>query len=251
MKKCPQCSAVLSDDKQKCDACGLSITDEFAQTIPKPEQEADHTPTEIQENKTQNQIHTTTSDAVKLVAGTVLAERYRIIGLLGRGGMGEVYKAEDLKLEQTVALKFLPDNLAKNDNALKKFLGEVRNARQVSHENVCRVFDIGEINEQHFISMEFVDGDDLSQLLRRIGRLPSDKAVEISRQICMGLNAIHKAGILHRDLKPANIIIDSKGLARITDFGIAGLEQEVQGAESRVGTPAYMSPEQITGKEVT
>ncbi|MGI8542303.1 MAG: protein kinase domain-containing protein [Aridibacter sp.] len=251
MKKCPRCSIVLSDDKQKCDACGWSVEDEFASTIQKPEPDEDHTPTEIQENKTHNQIHTTTSDVVKLVAGTVLAERYRIIGLLGKGGMGEVYKAEDLKLDQTVALKFLPDKLAKNEDALKRFVGEVRNARQVSHENVCRVFDIGEINEQHFISMEFVDGDDLSQLLRRIGRLPSDKAVEISRQICMGLNAIHKAGILHRDLKPANIIIDSKGKARITDFGIAGIEQDLIGKKEIVGTPAYMSPEQITGKEVT
>ena len=165
--------------------------------------------------------------------------------------MGEVYKAEDIKLDQTVALKFLPEKLAKNEDALKRFVGEVKNARKVSHENICRVFDIGEIGGKQFISMEFIDGDDLSILLRRIGRLPSDKAIEISRQICMGLNAIHKAGILHRDLKPANIIIDSKGLAKITDFGIAGFEADIQGAESRVGTPAYMSPEQITGKEVT
>jgi len=127
----------------------------------------------------------------------------------------------------------------------------VRNARQVSHRNVCRVFDIGEIEGLYYLTMEYIDGDDLSMLLRRIGRLPSDKAVEISREICMGLAAIHKAGILHRDLKPANIILDSKGEARITDFGIAGIEAEVQGNESRVGTPAYMSPEQIDGKEVT
>jgi len=185
------------------------------------------------------------------VAGTILDNRYRIIGLLGEGGMGEVYKAEDIKLDQTVALKFLPDRLAKNEDALRRFIGEVKTARQVSHANVCKVFDIGEVKGKHYLSMEFIDGDDLSQLLRRIGRLPSDKAAEISRQICLGLNAIHSAGILHRDLKPANIIIDSNGKARITDFGIAGFEEDVQGAESRVGTPAYMSPEQITGKEVT
>ncbi|HSK72603.1 MAG TPA: serine/threonine-protein kinase [Pyrinomonadaceae bacterium] len=187
----------------------------------------------------------------KLVAGTVLASRYRIIGLLGKGGMGEVYRAEDLKLNQTVALKFLPDKLEKNTAALERFIGEVRTARQVSHPNVCRVFDIGEIDGKHFLSMEYIDGDDLSSLLRRIGRLPSDKAVEISRQICLGLHAIHDAGILHRDLKPANIIIDSRGKARITDFGIAGLEEDVSKEEIRVGTPAYMSPEQITGREVT
>lgn len=187
----------------------------------------------------------------KFVAGTVLDERYRIIGMLGKGGMGEVYKAEDLKLEQTVALKFLPEKLEKNEAALKRFIGEVKTARQVSHANVCKVYDIGDIDGKHFLSMEFIDGDDLSQLLRRIGRLPSDKAAEISRQICFGLHAIHEAGILHRDLKPANIIIDSNGKARITDFGIAGIEAEINNEEIRVGTPAYMSPEQITGKEVT
>ena len=185
------------------------------------------------------------------MSGTVLAGRYRIFGLIGKGGMGEVYKAEDLELDQTVALKFLPEQLSKNEELLRRFRGEVRNARQVSHRNVCRVFDIGETEGLYYITMEYIDGDDLSMLLRRIGRLPSDKGVEISREICMGLAAIHKAGILHRDLKPANIIINSKGEARITDFGIAGIEAEVQGTESRVGTPAYMSPEQIDGKEVT
>jgi serine/threonine-protein kinase len=187
----------------------------------------------------------------KFVAGTLLANRYRIIGLLGRGGMGEVFKAEDIKLNQTVALKFLPDKLEKDKAALERFHAEVRNARQVSHGNVCRVFDIGEIEGSHFLSMEFIDGDDLSSLLRRIGRLPSDKGIEIARQLCFGLAAIHEAGILHRDLKPANVIIDSKGKARITDFGIAGLEAELKDGEIRVGTPAYMSPEQITGREVS
>jgi serine/threonine-protein kinase len=187
----------------------------------------------------------------KFIAGTILANRYRIIGLLGKGGMGEVFKAEDIKLNQTVALKFLPDALEKDSSALSRFHAEVRVARQVSHPNVCRVFDIGEIENRHFLSMEFIDGDDLSSLLRRIGRLPSDKAIEIARQLCFGLAAIHEAGILHRDLKPANVIIDSRGKTRITDFGIAGIEEELTGGEIRVGTPAYMSPEQITGREVS
>ncbi|MEZ5346465.1 MAG: protein kinase [Pyrinomonadaceae bacterium] len=187
----------------------------------------------------------------KFVAGTVLENRYRIIGLLGKGGMGEVYRAEDLKLDQVVALKFLPEKLEKNPQALERFIGEVRTARQVSHPNVCKVYDISEAHGKHFLSMEYIDGDDLSHLLRRIGRLPSDKAAEISRQLCFGLHAIHDAGILHRDLKPANIIIDSNGKARITDFGIAGIEADISNDEVRVGTPAYMSPEQITGKEVT
>ncbi|MEO8573312.1 MAG: serine/threonine-protein kinase [Pyrinomonadaceae bacterium] len=187
----------------------------------------------------------------EFVSGTVLANRYRIVALLGRGGMGAVYKAEDLKLAQTVALKFLPDNFQTDPAALERFHSEVRHARQVSHPNVCRVFDIGEIDGRHFISMEFVDGDDLSSLLTRVGRLSSERAVEISRQLCVGLEAIHNAGILHRDFKPANIIIDSKGKARITDFGIAGVEAEIANDPLRAGTPAYMSPEQISGKNVS
>lgn len=187
----------------------------------------------------------------KFVAGTILASRYRIIGLLGRGGMGEVYKAEDIKLDQMVALKFLPDKLEKDAAALNHFISEVRMARQIAHANVCRVFDISEINGRHFISMEYVDGDDLSSLLRRIGRLPSERAVEIARQLCVGLHAIHDAKILHRDFKPANIIIDSKGKVRITDFGVAGFVEDVSRENLRMGTPAYMSPEQITGGKIS
>jgi predicted Ser/Thr protein kinase len=185
------------------------------------------------------------------IAGTLLDNRYRILGLLGRGGMGEVYKAEDLKLKQTVALKFLPEHFAEDAAARERFYNEVRTARQVSHPNVCRVFDIGEVEGSHFLSMEFIDGDDLSSLLRRIGRLPHDKAVEIARQLCSGLHAIHQVGVLHRDLKPANAIIDGRGKARITDFGIAGLESELKDGAGVAGTPAYMSPEQSTGKELT
>ncbi|MGB2753321.1 MAG: serine/threonine-protein kinase [Pyrinomonadaceae bacterium] len=204
------------------------------------------------ENKTAIKGNTTAeTKAGDFVAGTILASRYRIIGLVGKGGMGEVYKAEDIKLSQTVALKFLPNSYKEDSDALERFHAEVRNARQVSHVNVCRVFDIGEIDGRHFLSMEFVDGDDLSELLTRVGRFTSERAVEISRQLCVGLEAIHKAGILHRDLKPANIIIDKKGIARITDFGIAGVESEIVKDGIRAGTPAYMAPEQITGKEVS
>ena len=124
--------------------------------------------------------------------GTVLAERYRVIGLLGRGGMGEVYRADDLRLGQPVALKFLPDAVAGDAVRLAQFHNEVRIARQVSHRNVCRVYDIGEVDGRVFLSMEFVDGEDLATLLRRIGRLPQDKGVEIARQICAGLAAAHE-----------------------------------------------------------
>jgi serine/threonine-protein kinase len=165
--------------------------------------------------------------------------------------MGEVYRALDLTLNQPVALKFITIGAHRDEAALARFRNEVRIARQVSHPNVCRVYDIGVIEGQHFLSMEYVDGEDLASLLRRIGRLPPDKALEFTRRICAGLAAAHERGVLHRDLKPANIMIDGRGQVRITDFGLAALAGDVVGGEIRSGTPAYMSPEQKAGKEVT
>ena len=192
------------------------------------------------------------SEESRFTAGTVLANRYRIIGPLGKGGMGEVYRADDLTLGQPVALKFLTEQLAGDPVRLAGFLTEVRIARQISHANVCRVYDIEEAEDgQRFISMEYVDGEDLASLLRRIGRYSKDKAGEIARQICAGLAAAHDRGVLHRDLKPANIMIDGRGKVRITDFGLASLAGQVEGAQIRSGTPAYMAPEQLAGREVT
>ena len=159
--------------------------------------------------------------------------------------MGEVYRAEDLKLGNVVALKFLPASLQKDAAALAGFHAEVRNARQVSHPNVCRVYDIGEVNGQHFLTMEYIDGEDLASLLRRIGRLPGDKALETAHQICAGLAAAHDCGLLHRDLKPANIMLDGRGRVRITDFGLALSSDDALGRSETAGTPAYMAPEQI------
>ena len=190
-------------------------------------------------------------DDARFVAGTILADRYRIIGLLGKGGMGEVYRADDLKLSQPVALKFLPERFLTDGAALARFYREVRVARQVSHRNVCRVYDVAEIDGRHFLSMEFIKGEELSSLLRRIGRLPADKALQIARQICAGLAAAHDSGILHRDLKPANVMIDADGNARITDFGLAGLVEEFRDDEISAGTPAYMAPEQFEGETPT
>src|SRR5688572_20414566 len=195
-----------------------------------------------------------TSDSIddaRFIPGDVLSNRYRIVGLLGRGGMGEVYRADDLKLKQPVALKFLPESLTTNGAALARFYREVSVARQISHRHVCRVYDIGEFEGQHFISMEFVRGEELSSLLKRIGRLPQDKAIEVARQLCAGLAAVHERGVLHRDLKPANIMVDEMGDVRITDFGIAALAKEVSAREATSGTPAYMSPEQLEGNELT
>jgi serine/threonine-protein kinase len=190
-------------------------------------------------------------DHGQFLPGTVLARRYRIVGMLGKGGMGEVYRADDLELGQSVALKFLPQRFSQDPRSLERFRGEVRLARQVSHPNVCRVYDIAQIDDQWFLSMEYVDGEDLSQLLTRIGRFPADRATELARQLCLGLNAAHEQGVLHRDLKPANIMIDGRGKLLITDFGLAELAADVREDDIRSGTPAYMSPEQLAGREVT
>jgi serine/threonine-protein kinase len=187
-------------------------------------------------------------DEGRFPPGTLLADRYRIVGILGRGGMGEVYRANDLRLGQPVALKFLPPG---NRHLLERFHGEVRIARQVSHPHVCRVYDIAEWDGELFLSMEYVDGEDLGSLLRRIGRLPQDKAIEIARKLCAGLAAAHDRGVLHRDLKPANVMLDSRGHVRIMDFGLAGLAGQIEGGDIRSGTPAYMAPEQRAGTEVT
>jgi serine/threonine protein kinase len=176
----------------------------------------------------------------RFLPGAILSGRYRIFGLLGKGGMGEVYRADDLKLGQAVALKFLPEKVRKDPARLSRLMNEVKIARQISHPNVCRVYDVGEADGHHFLSMEYVDGEDLAGLLRRIGRLPQDKAIQIARQLCAGLSAAHEQGVVHRDLKPANIMIDGRGRARITDFGLARLADEAREARGQAGWSALM-----------
>jgi serine/threonine protein kinase len=191
-------------------------------------------------------------DDQEMVPGTLLAGRYRIVAPLGRGGMGRVYRAEDLKLGQTVALKFLPRSLTNDPAWLGRFFAEVRLSREVTHPNVCRVHDIVETTSEdgatlHFLSMEYVDGENLAALLQRFGRLPTEKALEMSGQIAAGLAAAHAKGVLHRDLKPANVMVDGKGQAKITDFGLAVVADDAARAAEIAGTPGYMAPELLTG----
>jgi serine/threonine-protein kinase len=243
---CPSCSAPLPDDARFCPGCGApSIT-----TGDAPPDDT-HTVPGGGDGTNPSAAFTSPADAGRFQTGTILADRYRIVGLLGRGGMGEVYRADDLKLGRTVAMKFLPEALERDPGRVVRFFNEVRTALQVTHPNVCRVYDIGETAGHHFLSMEYVDGEDLATLLRRIGRLPEDRAVQVSRQLCAGLAAAHAQGVLHRDLKPANVMIDGRGEVKITDFGLAGAAGDFEGDEIRVGTPAYMAPEQIEGKEVS
>src|SRR5690242_14763667 len=248
MVQCFSCGTEVAESSRFCSSCGRPIGKEAAatQTVAIP------APTARPPSRPASRISSSSSlDDSRFLPGTLLAGRYRIVALLGRGGMGEVYRADDLTLGQQVALKFLPDDAGANEGALVRFRSEVRMARQVSHPNVCRVYDVGEIDSHLFLSMEYVDGEDLGSLLRRIGRLPSDKALEIARKLCAGLAAAHDKGVLHRDLKPANIMLDGRGQVLLTDFGLAGLADQITGAEVRNGTPAYMAPEQLEGREVT
>jgi serine/threonine protein kinase len=251
MIRCQSCSAELSETSRFCSSCGSVLS-------PKPDAALGDTiamagPPASTPRSTSGRTLPVSEfvDEGRFVPGTLVAERYRVIELLGRGGMGEVYRATDLRLGQQVALKFLPESTAADPDMLTRFNNEVRIARQVSHPNVCRVYDIGEVNGLPYLSMEYVDGEDLGALLRRIGRLPDDTAVEMARKLCAGLAAAHDKGVLHRDLKPANIMIDGRGQVLITDFGLAGFADRIQGAEIQHGTPAYMAPEQLAGKEVT
>src|SRR5262249_27833718 len=161
------------------------------------------------------------------------------------------YRAEDLTLGQVVAIKFLPEALTRDPSALARFHSEVRIARQIAHPNVCRVFDIGAADGVPFLTMEYVDGEDLASSVRRFGKLSQTKALDIAGRLCAGRAAAHDRGVIHRDLKPANIMLDGAGKVRVTDFGLAGVAATLQGAEIRAGTPAYMAPEQLSGQAVT
>jgi serine/threonine protein kinase len=252
MKKCTSCGADISENSRFCSSCGATVNSDVLATrtvsTPAPatprSSGSGHSPSLLS-------VSSTSGKDGRFASGAMLAGRYRIIALLGKGGMGEVYRADDLTLEQPVALKFLPESVTRNESDLVRFRNEVRIARQVSHPNVCRVYDLGEMEGHIFLSMEYVDGEDLASLIRRIGRLPADKGVEIARKLCAGLAAAHEKGVLHRDLKPSNIMLDARGQVLLTDFGLAGWAEQISGAEVRNGTPAYMAPEQIAGKEVT
>ncbi len=172
--------------------------------------------------------------------GDLFAGRYRMVASIGRGGMGDVWRAEDVVLDTSVALKVID---ATGAEARARILNEVRLARRITHPAVCRVYDVGESDGVVFYTMELVRGEDLAALLRRVGRLPSDKVIDIARQLCAGLAAAHGQGVLHRDLKPANVLIDDHGLVRITDFGIA-LPTNEANLHRLTGTPGYMAPEQ-------
>lgn len=272
MAQCPGCSKMVDDGATRCPSCGTAIPapvlTKFDTSWDNPRsssfgphnKSADHheidpaAPTLLPMPPDSGIRSGSGSFARRLVSpegqfepGAIVAARYRIVKLLGKGGMGEVYHAEDLKLELVVALKFLPEKHVRDQAVARAFLNEVRTARRVTHPNVCRVYDIEEYEGRQFISMEYVDGENLSAIIKRIGHLPEDRALLISRQVCAGLAAAHAEGILHRDLKPGNIMINAEGRAKITDFGLAGFIHELRSDRGGAGTPAYMAPELLLG----
>lgn len=238
MPDCAACGAQVDGDRIDCSRCGAALDTSKTSTLLRP-----LTPPV--------EGVASSANTGRFAPGSSIAGRYRVVELLGKGGMGEVVRAEDLALGQTVALKFLPAALAGDSHALDRVREEVRMARRVSHRNVCRVHDLGEADSQLFISMEYVDGEDLASLLRRVGRLTGERALEIARELCAGLSAAHAAGVIHRDLKPPNVMLDRVGRVRITDFGLARLGEEGAAAGEFAGTPAYMAPEQLAGLGAT
>jgi len=190
--------------------------------------------------------------AGELASGTVLGGRYEVLQLLGRGGMGAVYKAHDKELDRTVALKLIRPDLARNPEMVRRFKQELLLARQITHKNVIRIFDLGQSEGIKFITMDFVEGHDLRALLKERGKFPPNEAGRIMLQICRALEAAHSEHVIHRDLKPQNIMVDQKGRVFVMDFGIArsvrlpGMTQ----TGALIGTPEYMSPEQARGENL-
>jgi serine/threonine protein kinase/tetratricopeptide (TPR) repeat protein len=185
-----------------------------------------------------------------LEPGSLLGDRYEILNILGEGGMGAVYRARDRELDRTVALKVIRPELAGRPEILQRFKQELILARKVTHRNVIRIFDLGEAAGVKFITMEFIEGQDLKSLLAQEGKLPPDRAVEIIQQVCLALEAAHAEGVVHRDLKPQNIMVNAQGRASVMDFGIArSLEfGGMTETGALIGTPEYMSPEQVRGE---
>jgi serine/threonine protein kinase/tetratricopeptide (TPR) repeat protein len=188
----------------------------------------------------------------ELTAGTIFSDRYQVIEELGKGGMGNVYKVFDTKIKEKIALKLIKPELALDTEVLERFSHEMTLARKIGHRNVCRMFDLGEADGVHFLTMEYIHGEDLKSMIRMSGTMSIGAVLSIGKQIADGLAEAHGLGIVHRDLKPQNIMIDKGGNAKIMDFGIARSisTKGITGAGVMIGTPEYMSPEQAEAKDV-
>ena len=230
--KCPECQFENPDDTRFCPNCGTQI---------KPLGNISASPTK-----------TSQIPAKDIERGTTIADRYEVIEELGRGGMGNVYRVVDKKIDEEMALKLLHPVIATEKKTIERFKNELKLARKITHKNVCRMYDLNEEKGTLYITMEYVPGEDLKSIIMMTGQLSVGRAVSIAKQICKGLAEAHHLGVVHRDLKSRNIMIDKEGNARIMDFGIArSLEAEgITGEGTMVGTPEYMSPEQVKGEKV-
>jgi len=228
---CPKCQADNPDTQRFCGNCATQLP--ISEEIP-PSTKTMEAPKE------------------ELTTGTAFAGRYQVIEELGKGGMGKVYKAYDTKVKEKIALKLIRPEIANDKKTIERFSNELKLARKIRHKNVCGMFDLGEERGTHYITMEFVPGEDLRSSIRRFGQLPIKKSISIAKQICEGLAEAHRFGVVHRDLKSNNIMIDNEGNVRIMDFGIARSlsGKGITGTGVMIGTPEYMSPEQVEGKDV-
>jgi serine/threonine protein kinase len=229
--KCPECQFENPADTRFCGNCGTKI-------IPLDDVPDSHT-------------KTVQIPAKEIERGTTIADRYEVMEELGRGGMGNVYRVVDKKINEEMALKLLHPVIAAEEKTIERFKNELKLARKITHKNVCRMYDLNEEEGTPYITMEYVRGEDLKSMIRMTGQLSVRRALSIAKQICEGLAEAHRIGVLHRDLKPRNIMVDKEGNARIMDFGIArSLKAEgITGDGIMVGTPEYMSPEQVKGEE--
>jgi len=228
--KCPQCQSDNPNSTRFCSNCGTTLH---------PQKESAAT-------------KTLQAPLRELARGSLFANRYEIIDMLGRGGMGTVYRVFDNKIMEDVAIKILKPEIASEKTTIARFSNELKFARKITNKNVCNMYDLNEYEGNHFITMEYVPGEDLKSFIRRSGQVSIGKAVAIAKQICLGLAEAHRLEVVHRDLKPSNIMIDVEGNSKIMDFGIAR-SAETKGITEAgiiVGTPEYMSPEQVEGDEV-
>jgi eukaryotic-like serine/threonine-protein kinase len=229
--KCPKCNTENTSDSQFCKKCATLLPSSEEISI--------------------SQTETLQTPIKELSTGSTFAGRYQIIEELGKGGMGKVYRVLDKKLKEEVALKLIKPEIASDKETIERFSNELKLARKIGHRNVGRMYELMEDEGAHFITMEYVAGEDLKSFIRRSRQLTVGTAIVIAKQVCEGLAEAHRLGVIHRDLKPGNIMIDRDGNARIMDFGIARSlgGKGITGAGVVIGTPEYMSPEQVEGKE--
>ena len=229
---CPACRAPNPDTQSFCGQCGASL---------RPADASGDFSTHLSPHG---------QDALE--TGSTFAGRYQVVEEIGRGGMGRVYKVIDKEVHAKIALKLIRPEIAREQATIDRFRQELRTAREISHKNICRMYDLGHEGSTYFLTMEYVSGEDLKSMIAMSGQLGVGTAISIAKQVCDGLAEAHRLGVIHRDLKPSNIQIDKGGHAKIMDFGIARpvVAKGLTDAGVALGTPQYMSPEQAEAKSV-